>query len=139
MTHKGEGSQLVCLQGGNTNSPELYILSKELREIIPDVYLDSTRTDATKAHDQASEQGRKKKMTTSQQSIDIRQNITLTGERKRPTHGVERGRPVSDSLPIEPTRAAARPRDRPSLGSIKVRSTHINKRSGGGNRGHDRV
>jgi len=139
MTHKEEGGLLVGSQGGNTSSQDLCSPSKELREIIPDVYLDNTSTDATKVHDQASEQGRKRKMTTRQQVIDIRQNITSTRERKRRTHGFESGRPVSETLPAGPTGAVARPRDRPSLASIKVTSTHIKGRSGGGNRAHDRV
>lgn len=109
------------------------------QEVEPDLEI----TDATKAHDQASEsekQRRKRKMTMSQQAIDIRQNITSTRERKRRTHGIESGRPVSETLPIRPIAVAAQPRDRPSLGSIKVTtSTHINKRSGGGNRAHGRV
>lgn len=139
MIHKGEGSQLVGPQVGNTSLPELYIPSMDLPAILPDVHLDSTSTDATKAHDQASEQGRKRKLTTSQQSLDIRQNATSTRGTKRRTHGAESGRPVLETLPVGPMGASARPRGRPSLGSIKVTSTHINKRNGGGNRGHDRV
>jgi len=129
MKHKGEGSQPVSPERGNTSSPELYTPSKELREIIPAVHLHSTSTDPTKVHDPASEHGRKRKMTTSQPGIDICQNITSTRERKRRTHGAESGRPLSETLPSGPTGAAGRPRDRPSLGSIKVTSTHIDKRS----------
>lgn len=130
IRHK-EGSQLVA-PAGNISSSEVWILSQELPAIVPHVGLGGASTDATKADDQASELGKKRKIT-SQQGTEIRRNTISTREGKRPTRG------VSESQRVGSMGGASRPRDGKGLGPIKVTGAGIRKRSGRGNRGSDRV